>query len=140
VLIVILTVIARGNAAEVPIALLAAANVGYFVSMTLALWAAWLNHRHPVRPGLLRLRPALARLAPVLAVVNLLLLLAAGTAWGWINMAIGVAVLAATLAAASWTGRRRVRPAADDALLCFGSTHTPVRLMSADPARKVARI
>jgi amino acid transporter len=141
VLIAGLTLIARGNAAEVPIALLAAANVGYFVSMTLALWAAWLNHRHPVRPGLLRLRPGLARLAPVFAVVNLVLLVAAGSAWGWTNMAIGVAVLAATLAFAGRTGRRNAAPVAAGVPLCLGrSVPPPVRLTSVDPARKVARV
>jgi amino acid transporter len=110
VLITVLTLIARGNAAEVPIALLATANVGYFVSMILALWAAWLNHRRPVRPGLLRLRPGLARLAPVLAGFNLLLLLAAGAAWGWTDMAIGVAVLALALTFASLTRQRQPAP------------------------------
>ena len=136
VLIIVLTLIARGNAAEVPIALLAAANVGYFVSMTLALWAAWLNHRRPVRPGLLRLRPGLARLAPVIAALNLLLLLAAGAAWGWINIAIGSGVLAVMLAIASWTRQRRPVSAPDGIPPCFGrSLHA-----SAHPARKVARV
>jgi amino acid transporter len=101
-LIVALTALAGGNSAAVPIVLLASANVGYFVSMSLALTAAWINHRRPVRRGLLRLRPWLARLAPVLAVLNLALLVTAGWAWGWANIAIGAGILAAVV----WLGVR----------------------------------
>jgi amino acid permease len=110
-LIVLLTVLAGGNPAAVPIALLASANVGYFVSMSLALTAAWLNHRRPVRRGLLRLRPWLARTAPVVAGFNLVLLAGAGWAWGWMNMVIGAGLLAAVVGLGMWT-RRGWRPAA----------------------------
>jgi L-asparagine transporter-like permease len=141
VLIVLLTVVAGGNVGEVPIALLAAANVGYFVSMTLALLAAWLNHRHPVRPGLIRLRPGLARLSPILAGFNVILLLAAGAAWGWWNMLIGVVVLGATVTLATLTRGRH--PVATDASLppCFGrSAHASAHPLSVRAERKEARV
>lgn len=141
VLIAVLTAVARGNAAEVPIAILAAANVGYFVSMTLALMAAWLNHRRPVRPGLIRLRPWLARLVPVLAGFNLVLLLAAGAAWGWWNMLIGVVVLAATVTLATVArGRRPVVPAGTLPPCLGRSVHASTHPMPARSTRKVARV
>jgi len=109
-LIVVLTVLAGGNVGSAPIVLLASANVGYFVSMILALAAVWLNHRRPVRRGLLRLRPWLARTAPVIAAGNLALLLSAGWAWGWLNMTVGAGLLAAVVALGVGT-RRGWRPA-----------------------------
>lgn len=141
VLIAVLTVVAGGNVAEVPIALLAAANVGYFVSMTLALVAAWLNHRRPVRPGLIRLRPALARLSPILAGFNVILLLAAGAAWGWWNMLIGVVVLGVTVTLATLTRGRH--PVTTDTSLppCFGRTaHASAHPLPVRAATKEARV
>jgi amino acid transporter len=86
------------NRAEVPIALLASANVGYFACLILALVAAWLMRRTA---------PALARpfraprgavgLGLALAVFNTVLLAGAGAAWGWHNIALGVAVLIANV-------------------------------------------
>jgi amino acid transporter len=144
ILIAALTALASGHAAEVPIALLAAANVGYFVSMILALTAAWLNHRRPVRRGLLRLRPALARAAPLFAVVNAVLLAGAGFAWGWQNMAVGSAVLAATVLLASWSRARRLgsSPAVAEIPACFGrvpSTLAPPLPVPEIAMRKVAQ-
>ncbi len=89
----------HGRTGGVPLALLAAANVGYILSMSLALIAAWLNHRQAGRPsGILRIRPGLMRVAPVLAVFNLALLLSAGFAWGWANLLLGAAVLTGIVA------------------------------------------
>jgi amino acid transporter len=119
-LIAVLTALARGNTTQVPIALLAAANVGYFVSMALALVAAWLNHRRPVRPGLLRLRPGLARLSPVIALLNVALLASAGWAWGWLNIAVGAGVLAAVVGLATWTRLRRAAPPDVTIPVCWG--------------------
>jgi len=89
----------RGRTSDVPLALLAAANVGYIVSVSLALIAAWLNHRRASRPsGALRIRPGLMRVALILAIFNLALLLTAGFAWGWANLLLGAAVLAGIIA------------------------------------------
>ncbi|MEN3305723.1 MAG: hypothetical protein V7603_1925, partial [Micromonosporaceae bacterium] len=52
-LLVFVTILAGGNTAQVPIALLAAANVGYFVSMCLALTASWHNHRRGTIRGVI---------------------------------------------------------------------------------------
>jgi amino acid transporter len=86
----------RGRTAGVPIALLAAANVGYFTAVSLALLAGWLHvrSRPPAHRGPLRLRPTLMRVGVVLAVVNLGLLAAAGLAWGWFDVTVGVVILA----------------------------------------------
>jgi amino acid transporter len=69
----------NGDAREVPIAVLASANVGYFLSLILALVAAW---------SICHTRRTL-----VLAVFNTLLLAAAGAAWGWDNIVLGVVLL-----------------------------------------------
>jgi amino acid transporter len=84
----------KGRASDVPLALLAASNVGYILSISLALIAAWLNHRKTSRAsGFLRIRPGLMRIALTLAIFNLILLLTAGFAWGWPNVLLGAAVL-----------------------------------------------
>lgn len=106
-LLAVVTVLAGGDTAQVPIALLAAANVGYFVSMCTALAAAWLNHRRGRVGGLLRLRAGFVRLAPFIIGFNIILLAAAGQAWGWRNVAIGAVVLVGTTLLATW----RTRPA-----------------------------
>jgi amino acid transporter len=108
--ILLLTVFAlnRGRPSDVPLALLAASSVGYIISISLALIAAWLSHRAPGRaPRSLRIRPVFMHIALVLAVVNLSLLLAAGFAWGWPNVLLGAAVLSAVIAAFT-RGIRRV--------------------------------
>ncbi|HET6211529.1 MAG TPA: APC family permease [Micromonosporaceae bacterium] len=120
-LLVAITALSRGNTAAVPIALLAAANVGYFVSMSAAVYAAWLNHRNTAVRGVLRLRPGLWRLAPAIMCFNLVLLATAGYAWGWRNVAIGAAVLATAIAIATWR-RGRAAPPEPVAVLpaCWG--------------------
>ena len=121
-LITVLTALARGDTAEVPIAVLAAANVGYFVSMTLALAAAWLNHRRPVRRGLLRLRSGLARTGPVIAGLNLVLLASAGWAWGWQNIVVGTLMLVGVVGIAAVARRPRRAAGPDDVTMppCWG--------------------
>lgn len=82
------------NRAEVPIALLASANVGYFVCLILALVATWLMRRTaPDRERPFRAPRGAVGLGLFLAVFNTLLLVGAGAAWGWHNIALGVAVL-----------------------------------------------
>src|ERR1019366_1043621 len=84
----------RGRTSNVPLALLAASNVGCILSISLALIAAWLNYRQAGRAGqFLRIRPGFMRVALAIAVLNLVLLLTAGFAWGWPNLLLGAAVL-----------------------------------------------
>ncbi|MDT5035884.1 MAG: hypothetical protein QOE03_1069 [Micromonosporaceae bacterium] len=109
-LLVLVTVVSGGDTGQVPIALLAAANVGYFVSMCTALAASWYNHRRGTNRGIVRLRPGVARLVPVVIAFNIVLLFAAGQAWGWRNVFIGAAVLACATALASLTSRRMPPP------------------------------
>jgi amino acid transporter len=93
-LLLVILVLNRGRSSGAPIALLAAANVGYFLSISLALVAAWLNHRDPrSRHRPLRIRDGLMHLTLVLAAFNLGLLACAGFGWGWSDLALGVVVL-----------------------------------------------
>jgi amino acid transporter len=86
------------NRAEVPIALLASANVGYFACLILALAATWMMRRTaPDRTRPFRAPRGAVGLGLVLAVVNTVLLAGAGAAWGWRNIALGVAVLMASV-------------------------------------------
>jgi amino acid transporter len=90
----------HGQTSDVPLALLAASNVGYILSVSLALIAAWLNHRQASGSSRsLRIRPGLMRVGLALAVFNLALLLTAGFAWGWANLLLGAAVLTGLIAA-----------------------------------------
>ena len=93
VLAVVLVV--NGDARDVPIAVLASANVGYFLSLILALVAAWTIRR--------------TRSSLVIAGFNTGLLAAAGAAWGWDNIALGVVLLVA--AAVAFTPRGAGRQA-----------------------------
>jgi len=80
--------------AEVPIALLASANVGYFACLVLALVATAMMRRtapHLVRP--FRAPRGAVGFGLVLAGFNTVLLAGAGAAWGWRNIFLGVAVL-----------------------------------------------
>jgi amino acid transporter len=97
-LVAVVTVSSGGDLSAVPIALLVAANVAYFVSMCLALTAAHLNHRHGPARRMIRLRPGLARLAPLIVGFQVVLLAAAGHAWGWRNLAIGAVALVGVIA------------------------------------------
>ena len=146
-LLVVVLAVSGGRTAGVPIALLAAANVGYFTAISLALLAGWLHVR--ARPkahlGPLRLRPTLMRIGVMLAVVNLGLLAAAGFAWGWFDVTVGVVVLAGVVLLAT-----RGRAAASSRLalrrqpvcMAWGDrvhTDAPLLVSSARvrPARKV---
>jgi amino acid transporter len=101
-LVALVAAASGGDVSRMPIGLLVAANVAYFVSMGMALIAAWLNHRRGPACRVIRLRPALARLAPVLVGFQAVLLAAAGYAWGWRNLAIGAAVLVGVVALGQW--------------------------------------
>jgi amino acid transporter len=107
VLLLVMFAVNRGRTSNVPLALLAASNVGYILSISLALVAAWMSHRQGGQGGRhLRIRSTLMRVGLAIAVVNVALLLTAGFAWGWPNVLIGAAVLAAVVGAFSCRPRR----------------------------------
>jgi amino acid transporter len=95
VLLVAVLVLTRGQITNAPIYLLAAANVGYFVSIVLAQVAAYLQRREaPADPQVRFRAPAgLMGIGMVLAVLNVVLLVSAGFAWGWLNILLGLACL-----------------------------------------------
>lgn len=96
-----------GKNADVPVALLCAANVAYFVTIILALLgiAALDPQTSDGRRPLCCSRPVLA----ALIVINVLLLACAGFAWGWRNIGIGwVVFLAITTTATILKNRRRL--------------------------------
>jgi amino acid transporter len=96
VLLVAVLVLTRGQITSAPIYLLAAANVGYFVSIVLAQVAAYLQRRDaPADPKVRFRAPAgMMGIGLVLAVLNVVLLVSAGFAWGWLNILLGLACLA----------------------------------------------
>jgi len=99
VLLLAVFAINHQHPSNAPLALLAASSVGYIMSISLALIAAWLQHRAPARADwFLRIRPAFMHIALALAGINLVLLIAAGFAWGWPNVLLGAAVLIAVIA------------------------------------------
>jgi amino acid transporter len=110
-LLLAVTFLNRGHAAAVPIALLAAANVGYFLSISLALVAAWLNHRR-ARHGhrQLVIRNGVINFTLGLAALNLVLIVFAGFAWGWANLALGVLVLIVVITVSARNKRRAIAP------------------------------
>jgi two-component system, sensor histidine kinase len=86
------------NRADVPIALLASANVGYFTCLILALVATWMMRRSaPFLDRPFRAPRGAVGLGLLLAAFNTVLLAGAGAAWGWRNIALGVAVLMANV-------------------------------------------
>jgi amino acid transporter len=99
-LLLVVVLLTRGRPAAIPIALLAAANVGYFVAVSLALLAAWTRFRAVPRGhgAHRRVRPAVMRAGAALAVLNLALLAAAGFAWGWLPVGTGVVILTGVVA------------------------------------------
>lgn len=140
-LLLLITALAGGDTAEVPIALLAAANVGYFVSMSIALIAARLNHRRGRSRGVVRLRPGLIRIIPVLVCFNLALLATGGYAWGWRNVAIGALVLTTAVVLVTWrTGRATAAKPAAVLPACWGRAEAlvPARLVPEEIARRDA--
>jgi amino acid transporter len=87
-----------GSTSDLPVALLAAANVGYLVSIVLALVAAWVARAERDPSGGRFPGPAwLLRLSPALIVFNVGLLGLAGAAWGWGNVGLGVLFLVLAL-------------------------------------------
>lgn len=94
-----------GKNADVPVAILCAANVAYFVTIILALFGiAALDPRSSNgRRPLCCSRPVLA----ALIVINALLLALAGFAWGWRNIGIGWVVFLAITATATALRKRR---------------------------------
>lgn len=87
-----------GDPSRVPIALLAAANVGYFACVVLALVATWVMRRDaPEADRPFRAPPGVVGAGLGLAAFNCLLLAGAGAAWGWGNVALGAVALAAVV-------------------------------------------
>jgi amino acid transporter len=130
VLLLAVFAINHQHPSNTPLALLAASSVGYIMSISLALIAAWLQHRSPARTTwFLRIRPAFMHIALALAVVNLVLLLAAGFAWGWPNVLLGAAVLIAVIAVfTKRTPRRDGQAAQPVAPICIaGAVNRPVQ-------------
>jgi amino acid transporter len=79
---------------DVPISLLASANVGYFLSVILALVAVWMMRRTaPERARPFRSPAGFVGLGLVIAGFNAVLLAGAGAAWGWHNIALGAGIL-----------------------------------------------
>jgi amino acid transporter len=111
----------RGRTSNVPLALLAACNVGYILSISLALIAAWLSARQSGRASqFLRIRPGFMHVALAIAVLNLVLLLTAGFAWGWPNLLLGAAVLTAVIVVFTrGTRRLPVEPAPRTPPMCI---------------------
>ena len=94
-LLVLMFALSGGRTAELPLALLCAANVGYFVTIVLALAGAG-----AACPRATNGRRPLCCTTPVLVTVgslNVLLLACAGMAWGWKNVGLGWTVLAALM-------------------------------------------
>ncbi len=84
-----------GRTTELPLALLCAANVGYFVTIVLALAGAGVACPRAANGR----RPLCCR-TPVLVSIgalNVLLLACAGVAWGWRNVGLGWMVLIALM-------------------------------------------
>jgi amino acid transporter len=94
--------------AEVPVALLASANIGYFLSIIIALVAAWtLRRAQPQGARLFRAPRGVIGATLPLAVLNAALLGFSGTAWGWQNAGLGA--LAIVLALVLFTPRAATR-------------------------------
>ena len=98
-LLALALVITGGSVATIPVTLLTAANVGYLTSLSLALVATWLARRErPEAPRAFRAPRGFVTGGLALAGFNALLILGAGAAWGWRNVALGVVLLAGVLA------------------------------------------
>lgn len=117
VLLAVILVLTRGQITNAPIYLLAAASVGYFISIVLAQVAAVLQRRAlPPDPRVRFRAPAgLISIGVVLAALNVVLLVTAGFAWGWANILLGLGCLAVAVGILGRTfrSRRRVPATAD---------------------------
>jgi amino acid transporter len=112
-LLLAVTLLHHGHTASIPIALLAASNIGYFISVSLALIAAWLNRRREQGGHQqLKIRAGLMNFALGLAALNFVLIVFGGFAWGWANLALGVVVLTGVITVFA----RRRRPALGQSL------------------------
>lgn len=95
-LLLIALVASGGDIAAVPVTLLAAANVGYLLSLILALVGTWVmrrDHRDAPRP--FQAPRGFVGLGLALAAFNAVLLAGAGTAWGWGSVGLGAVVIGA---------------------------------------------
>jgi amino acid transporter len=117
VLLAAILVLTRGQITAAPIYLLAAANVGYFISIILAQVAVVLQRRAATPDPRVRFRAPRGVIAVgvVLTVLNVVLLATAGFAWGWANILLGLACLAGVVVILGRTfrSRRRVATIAD---------------------------
>jgi amino acid transporter len=117
VLLAAVLVLTGGRITAAPIYLLAAANVGYFITIVLAQVAAWLQRRAAPPDPQVRFRaPAgLISIGMILAVLNVVLLVSAGFAWGWANILLGLVCLAGVvfILGRTFRSRRRVPATAD---------------------------
>jgi len=117
VLLVVVLVLTGGKITSAPIYLLAAANVGYFISVILAQVAAYLQRRDAPADAKVGFRApyGLMGIGLVLAVLNVVLLVSAGFAWGWANILLGLVCLAIAVGGLGRTFRsRRTVPATAD--------------------------
>ena len=85
-----------GKLSAVPATLLTAACIGYYVSIILALVAAWTARREQrgATPAYRAPRGFIA-LGLGLSVFNAVLVLAAASVWGWRNVGLGILLLVA---------------------------------------------
>lgn len=87
-----------GDPSRVPVALLAAANVGYFVCVVLALVATWMMRRDaPEAERPFRAPRGFVGAGLALAGFNSLLVAGAGAAWGWRHVGLGAVALVAVV-------------------------------------------
>lgn len=120
VLLAAVLVLTGGKITSAPIYILAAANVGYFISIVLAQVAAWQQRRDAPAgaPAGFRAPAGLMSIGIVLAVLNVVLLVSAGFAWGWANILLGLACLIVVILILGRTFRsRRSVPATADVVV-----------------------
>jgi amino acid transporter len=121
-----ISLLINDNRGDAPIALLASANVGYFLSLILALVATWMMRRtQPELERPFRSPSGYVGFGLSVAVFNTVLLAGAGAAWGWHNIVLGVVIL--VVAAALFTPRAALFPtrAGDRSLSLVSSESSP---------------
>jgi amino acid transporter len=95
-----------------PIAILAASTVGYMITNIVDLLGGWLLDRDTRRLDIPYRAPRLVlRLAPALAAFNFLLLFAGGPSWGWGPVALGWAIVLASIPIYLYRQRSEARAA-----------------------------